>query len=125
MLENISKINLSSIESINICFVTHSPFVLSDIPISNVLFLEEGEAREFEDVNTFASNIHSLLTNQFFLRNGVIGAFAQQLIKETVVSLLEADLKKDNEERVSMIIDLIGEPVLRAKLLDMFKERGK
>lgn len=74
-------------------------------------FLEEGEAREFEDVNTFASNIHSLLTNQFFLRNGVIGAFAQQLIKETVVSLLEADLKKDNEERVSMIIDLIGEPV--------------
>lgn len=125
LLENISKINLSSIESINICFVTHSPFVLSDIPISNVLFLEEGESREFEDVNTFASNIHSLLTNQFFLRNGVIGAFAQQLIKETVVSLLEADLKKDNEERVSMIIDLIGEPVLRAKLLDMFKERGK
>lgn len=125
LLENISKISLALIESINICFVTHSPFVLSDIPISNVLFLEEGEAREFEEGNTFASNIHSLLTNQFFLRNGVIGAFSQQLIKKTIVSLLEADLKKDNEERLSMIINLIGEPVLRAKLLDMFKERRK
>ena len=42
LLNCINSINLQHIESINICFVTHSPFILSDIPQSNILFLQEG-----------------------------------------------------------------------------------
>ena len=40
LLDNIRNIQLQSIKAINVCFVTHSPFILSDIPDANVMFLK-------------------------------------------------------------------------------------
>lgn len=77
------------ITGLNICFVTHSPFVLSDIPNQNVLFLDHDEINELqtvpyrEEIKTFAANIHDLLNNGFFV-NGTIGNFAESCIKEVV-----------------------------------------
>ena len=77
------------ITGLNICFVTHSPFVLSDIPSQNVLFLDHDEVNELqtvpyrEEIKTFAANIHDLLNNGFFV-NGTIGNFAELCIKEVV-----------------------------------------
>ncbi|WP_165585003.1 AAA family ATPase [Chryseobacterium taiwanense] len=70
---------------INILFVTHSPFILSDIPSQNILRLEDGKMI-FDEVseNTFGANIHDLLANEFFLKNGFMGEFAKTEINKVI-----------------------------------------
>ncbi|MBA9074727.1 hypothetical protein GGR22_002900 [Flavobacterium gossypii] len=58
---------------INITFITHSPFILSDIPNSNILFLDIPKDSKLAEPKknteqTFAANIHELLSNGFFMR---------------------------------------------------------
>ncbi len=52
----------------NLFFATHSPFLLSDIPKENVIFLENGEQKyPFKNGQTFGANIHTLLSHGFFM----------------------------------------------------------
>jgi len=84
----ISKADTTTILAINILFVTHSPFILSDIPNSKILFLDkknniDAKSLPVKGVNTFGANIHELLINGFFMQNS-IGEFALEKIKEIV-----------------------------------------
>ena len=66
--------------------VTHSPFVLSDIPTQNILFLEKGGHKaDKSEVASFGANIHTMLVNSFFLKGGAMGQFA----KETIVRMID------------------------------------
>ena len=76
LLEGIWQAGLNSIKWINICIVTHSPFVLSDIPETNVLALKK-DNEKVEKIPSFAANIHEMLKLSFFLENGSIGEFAR------------------------------------------------
>lgn len=68
----------------NIIFLTHSPFILSDIPSSNILRLNEGKPDSFkEHEKTFGANIHELLTHSFFMES-TTGEYAQIKIREIV-----------------------------------------
>lgn len=67
------------IRSANIMIVTHSPFVLSDIPANRIIYLEEGKRVESPG-QTFAANYHDLLYNQFIVRSP-LGAVAEKAIK--------------------------------------------
>jgi energy-coupling factor transporter ATP-binding protein EcfA2 len=86
MLRMIRRVDVSEISSINICFVTHSPFILSDIPASNILFLNKESATEGKTqaipapVPTFAANIHELLVDGFFMDH-TVGEFARKRIE--------------------------------------------
>lgn len=79
ILDGIKQASLRHIKWISICIVTHSPFVLSDIPSTNVLALKKDE-NEGEDkmvkIPCFASNIHEMLKLSFFLKNGTAGDLA-------------------------------------------------
>lgn len=66
--------------------VTHSPFVLSDIPTSNILALEDGMQSKTE-LQTFGANIYDMLNTSFFLHNSTIGDFAQWLIGRIILIL--------------------------------------
>lgn len=77
LIDNLDQMNLEGIEGIHVLIVTHSPYVLSDIPKSNVLALKKLEAEPEENLSTFGANIHDLLKNSFFLSDGSIGKFAQ------------------------------------------------
>lgn len=110
---------LEKIKEINFCFVTHSPFILSDIPKNNILFLNE-ESENLKE--TFAANIHDLLATSFFLKNGFIGEFSKQKI-QNVIDLLQKDAKNVNSEELLNIINLIGESFLKEKLLEMFDDK--
>ena len=67
LIDGISQLSLKNIRSIQIMLVTHSPFILSDIPKINVLFLKsDGHASAQEDMKTFGANIHHILKNSFF-----------------------------------------------------------
>jgi uncharacterized protein YkuJ len=59
---------------INILFLTHSPFILSDIPSQNILKLDEGFVKnDIVSENTFGANIHDLLANEFFFKRWFYG----------------------------------------------------
>lgn len=79
------------IRSMNICFLTHSPFILSDIPKSNVLRLKKGKPSDKEFKETFGANIHDLLANDFFLQKGFMGEFAKEKINEVIRFLNHAE----------------------------------
>lgn len=82
LLDSITSVPLDNIYDINITLVTHSPFVLSDIPQSNILCLQKGES-ESRQGQTFGANIVDLLNESFFLQ-GTIGDIAQSCINEVV-----------------------------------------
>ena len=73
---------------LQIILTSHTPFVLSDIPKENIIFLNKDEKGNCLVVNglskekTFAANIHTLLSDSFFLEGGLIGEFASGKIKE-------------------------------------------
>lgn len=77
LLNGIDQMNLENINGINIMLVTHSPYVLSDIPKNNVLALRKEKNEKKVDLKTFGANIHDMLKDSFFLSNGSVGYFAQ------------------------------------------------
>src|SRR5690606_25959341 len=72
VLDSLDNADLSAIAGINLLFITHSPFILSDIPKSNILFLEDNGMPSANAVKTqtFGANIHDLLKESFFLQDG-------------------------------------------------------
>ena len=110
-----------SIQGINIVLVTHSPFVLSDIPASNILALDEN-CMPCEGIRSFGSNIHDMLKDSFFLRTGWIGDFAKDYIQRIIKEMESDDLDLDNREKLHRSIMRIDEPVMRTLLLDKYRE---
>lgn len=156
-LENIKNKDEIGIESIHILYLTHSPFILSDIPSSNIMRLKDGFPQPLME-QTFGANIHDLLANDFFLENGFMGEFAREKIENIIKGLtilinqkeiaqisskygstiipdylvtkkeyLEKEivyLQTENKaillrDDIEKIIPLIGEPILKSKIMQL------
>lgn len=103
LLEAIKRCDLKDIKSINCIFITHSPFILSDIPVQNLLRLENGKPSKNKSDQTFGANIHQLLHNEFFLENGFIGEFARETINEAILYFTyHINIKEINELKVML-----------------------
>jgi predicted ATP-binding protein involved in virulence len=110
-----------------IIITTHSPISLSDIPKSNVVFIDknpDGSSRICDEVDfneTFAANIHSLYNNSFFLEGIPIGSFAKRKVGE-LYDRINKGVLSDN-----IIEDIyrIGEPIIRGVLLKLYDEKRK
>ena len=110
-----------------IIITTHSPILLSDIPKSNVIFIDknfDGSSRVCNEVDfneTFAANIHSLYNNSFFLDGIPIGCFAKRKLEE-LYNRINNGVLSDN-----IIEDIyrIGEPIIRGVLLKLYDEKRK
>ncbi|UOV58158.1 hypothetical protein MUN60_09835, partial [Flavobacterium psychrophilum] len=137
ILDSISGIELYKIKAINFCFVSHSPFILSDIPKENIMFLENIDNKAvqiLDDKSTFGANIHDLLKDGFFMKKGSIGEFAKNRITKTIqwLNLIreenEKSIKNDFEllleekEYHKNIIEIIDERIIKTKLLEMYSE---
>jgi predicted ATP-dependent endonuclease of OLD family len=87
----------------NIILTSHSPFILSDLPKENVIFLEKGEqVYPFENKQTFGANIHTLLSHGFFMKDGLMGEFAKDKI-QSILKYHEEILEKEltTEENIN------------------------
>lgn len=132
LLHRIETLPLENeIYNINLLFITHSPFILSDIPSSNILRLTvDKKTRKSIPANnteqTFGANIHDLLANDFFLENGFMGKFANDKILE-IIRQLEVWAVSDNNEKLKdelyKTIQLIGEPLVKESLMDLYREK--
>lgn len=120
LFDGIKQVDIPNIKSLNICFVTHSPFVLSDIPARNILALKKNTTdTEKISLSTFGANIHEMLKNSFFLRNGSIGDYATWAIKQIIDTLQNIAEKKEaiKMDELHNKIMLIDEPIVRNVLL--------
>lgn len=86
ILDGIKQMSFVHIKGIQLMMVTHSPFILSDIPTSNILALENGMQSDTK-LQTFGANIYDMLNTSFFLHNSTIGDFAQWLIGHIILIL--------------------------------------
>lgn len=115
-----------NVQSINILLATHSPFILSDIPSSNILRLKDGKP-ESQGEQTFGANIHELLANDFFLENGFIGEFSNEKIIDLIKYLNSKSTKSNyskkynlNQKKAKQLIEIIGEPLIQERLWLLF-----
>jgi len=116
--------NHDSVKQVQVILTSNSPFVISDLPKENIVLLEShsGLSRvldENEKFDTFGANIHMLLSNTFFMKNGVIGEFAKNKLNY-VIQLLRGEIDDQNRKEVEYIINIIGEPVIKSKLKEMY-----
>ncbi|WP_079240924.1 AAA family ATPase [Chryseobacterium indologenes] len=116
------------IKNLQIVFATHDPLTLSDIPNRNVAYLKRGIKTEVLSENekptkSFGANITDLLSDSFFIRDGLMGDFAKEKIEEVIKYLNgNTSLITDNVE-AKKIINIIDEPILKYKLEDMYFEK--
>ena len=130
----------------NIILTSHSPFLISDLPKENVIFLKEGKQIDALDKKqTFGANIHTLLSDGFFMSDGLMGEFAKGKIEEIkkfyeLVQRLEKKLKPllnnfHRKKRVKLkkkykrrilkfryIQSIIGEPFLKTIMKNYLDE---
>ena len=119
-------------EKYHLIFATHSPFIISDLPKENIIFLEKGkQVYPFEDgKQTFGANIHTLLSHGFFMKDGLMGEFAKDKIKsiinyhEEIKELTKEEKKsqrdiekekyeKENKTKFWQIQSIIGDDYLK------------
>jgi len=120
---------ISICKNYNVHFIisSHSPFILSDLTKENAIFLKDGEQKyPFKDKQTFGANIHTLLSDGFFMSDGLMGEFAKGKINDVIKYLNpnnqeETEINTDDEAK--NIIDIVGEPVLKNTLLTMYDDK--
>jgi predicted ATP-binding protein involved in virulence len=121
------KLDKEKIKSINICVVTHSPFLLSDIVKSNILYLDEGKSINADEfINPFGANINDILKQSFFLNNGFMGECAQKRIKSLLGYLdlpKENDNKEWTEKNAKDFINIIGDYIIRQQLQNLYNDK--
>ena len=119
-------------QKVQIFVTTHSPILLSDFPSKNVLYLKRNKSGSisvlYDYIKTFGNNIHTLYLNSFFLDDqGVIGSFAEKKINGIVEELLEDKINQnwsqDKLYRIQTMINLIGEEVVRTRLLELYQKK--
>ncbi|MEV9525160.1 AAA family ATPase [Aliarcobacter butzleri] len=111
---------------IHIIITSHSPFLISDLPKENVIFLEKGkQVYPFEDgKQTFGANIHTLLSHGFFMKDGLMGEFAKDKIQSIIKyhediekkEILETDTieyKTKKQKEFWQIQSIIGDDYLK------------
>ena len=144
MLKYLSWLGLTRsgwVENIQIIIATHSPFILSDIPRGNILFLKDGknymdglgrlDRSVFLRKNTFGANYYDMLRNGFFLEDNAIGLYASEVIKRVIAVYHEKDPQKcrqyfrENAKLLSDISKMVGDEYLRSVLLRMTNEMNK
>ncbi|MGF9891396.1 AAA family ATPase [Priestia megaterium] len=126
-------------KTIQIIIATNVPFIIADVPTRNVIYLKKSNGK-YEVVKkkgqTFASNIHSLLMNNFFMKT-TIGGLSEKKIKD-LVSILEEPSENKlpvinrneverhySQEEIKKTIKTIGEPVIRNKLEAKYTKKYK
>lgn len=115
LLDAIRNAELGHVESIHILLITHSPFILSDIPAQNVLCLGAEKVEKLKP--TFAANVNELLAQPFFMKGGFMGEFAKNKLR-SLIAYLKGEKTKETwtNESAREIIDMIGDEVLRRQL---------
>lgn len=109
---------------------THSPFLVSDLPKSNLLFVQKNQdgnlsviPKEQIEVETFGGNIGELYLDAFFMQGSLISHFAASKIQSLV------DKIKDNKQQLTkddnILIDEIGEQLIKLQIKKILNDTNR
>lgn len=110
MLNNLQNGNVH----FNVMIVTHSPFILSDIPLKQILFLENGESKD-KKLNTFGGNVGDMLYDSFFMKS-TIGDFAEGKLKRLLEIRKKEEPTDAEKKEADAIYSCIGDPIISCLL---------
>ena len=134
LIECLNKIFEQHNIFVQVILTTHSPFLLSDIPMDRVLFLENDNNNQINSKNylddmhhTFGANINSLYTHSFFLKGSLMGDFAKNKINVLADEIINnpPEYILENNDNIKRRIHLIGEPLLKQKLISLYEQQIK
>ncbi|MFC5194804.1 AAA family ATPase [Bizionia hallyeonensis] len=125
---------------IQIIFTTHDPITLSDIPNNQIVYLNKIEGKNIilkqneKPEKSFGANVHDLLAHSFFLEDGFMGEFAQELITDLINYLTfdeEKELSEENKrhqkewhpERAQEVINIIDEPLIKESVQSLYNKK--
>lgn len=114
----------------HLVIASHSPFILSDIPSQNIIFLDrdnEGNCKVLDGLRskkqTFGANIHTLLSDAFFMEDGLMGEFAKSKINEVIDYLNGKKSPITDDDEAQRYIRIIGEPIVKRQLQRMLDSK--
>ena len=122
----IDNILFESIKGINVMVVTHSPFVISDLPRKNILFL--GKEKGPEPGETYCANIHDMLNQSFFMDYS-IGEIARKELQHIIklyeqrndIDRINKDLK-ENKVKYDYLSKTIADEYLKKTIGRILEE---
>jgi len=111
----------------NIIITSHSPFIISDLQKENIIFLKDGKQVKGIKKQTFGQNIHTLLTDSFFMEGSLMGEFAKQKINKIIENLKDENYNPNEQEKeqVRLTIESIGEKFLSSKMMEIYYRKFK
>lgn len=122
-LNTVNSMQLNQRFGIHVIITTHSPFLLSDIPIDNILSLENGEPKKMNLRNTFCANVYDLLNNPFFM-DQFIGDFASDKLDNLIEEVnKDGVLDKATYEELYARAEMIGDDFIHDQLMDQLALR--
>lgn len=125
IVSTLKRLDLTNHCKFNIILTTHSPFILSDIAPSNILYLKKGEkpSNTTELDSPFAANMNDALRWSFFLEKGFMGEFAKSKVLSLVAYLTRGNSDYDfwNDKTYQDFINMIGEPLLKEQLKELHR----
>ena len=118
---------------VHLIFASHSPILLSDIPLNNVVFLKRASNSSKATVvsntfPTFGGNVFDMYQHSFFLNSGLIGIFSKNII-DSLLNVVNNEPGNDietamttNRELFNSYAKLIGDRNIREYLLSKYAE---
>ena len=126
LMESLSSVEFKHLKGLNIILATHSPFILSDIPSTNILKLGGGQ----RDEETYGANIIDILGSSFFL-DYTIGEEVRlrlyhiaQLHQNRRNPKAQAEYRQRKNE-FAKVIAMIGDPYLKDTMNQLMKDMKK
>lgn len=111
-----------NVEKVQIIFASNSPFLISDLPKTNIQFIDLIDDKTVvieNEITSFGANIHDLLANDFFL-NVPIGEFAENKITKAIKDLGNLNEMTIDKGEIINLIRLIDDPIVRNKMFQMY-----
>ena len=127
LMESLASVKFAHLKAINIILATHSPFILSDIPLSNILRLGEGET---SDKETYGANIIDILGSSFFLDSTIGEEVRQNLMRIASIHQEPSNsvvIKEYHKKRsyYRQVVSRLGDPYLKDTMTRMCKDLDK
>lgn len=127
---NVSEYKIKDLNvHIQLIMSTHSPFMLSDLHDKSIIELEKDEKTNLVlqhklEEKVFAQNIQRILFNDFFIKHS-FGAFAEQKIQMVIDILNDSKTEyiEGDQNTCLNVIQEIGEPIVKTKLLQMYEKK--
>lgn len=114
---------------IHILITTHSPFVLSDVLPSRIMYLKDGHQLKDDELteihSPFAANVNDILKQSFFMEDGFMGEVAADKIESVIDFLKNNGVLNENisSTDVEELLSNIGDPLIVYQLKKLYADK--